>query len=52
MTVPLDTVTVLTTKGPLATKRIIAVNNGPPKIEEYGLPRVRRGVLRPILRDS
>src|SRR3954471_9755678 len=36
MMVPLDTVTGLTTKGPLATKRITAVSNGPPKIENYG----------------
>ena len=33
---PLDAFTVLTTKGPLATKRIIAVQDGPPKIENYG----------------
>src|SRR3954463_7451972 len=32
----LDTITVLTTKGPLATKRIVAVQGGPPKIENYG----------------
>jgi hypothetical protein len=31
-----DSVTVLTTQGPLATKRIIAVLHGPPKIEPYG----------------
>ena len=34
--VPLDAFTVLTTKGPLATKRIVAVQDGPPKIENYG----------------
>ena len=33
---PLDALTVLTTKGPLATKRITAVQDGPPKIESYG----------------
>src|SRR4051794_12358768 len=33
---PIDTFTVLTTKGPLATKRIVASPNGPPKIEDYG----------------
>ena len=33
---PLDALTVLTTKGPLATKRIIAVQDGEPKIESYG----------------
>src|SRR4051794_5814281 len=36
MTAPLDTLTVLTTKGPLATKRIVAGPTGPPKIEDYG----------------
>ena len=36
MAVPLDCLTVLTTKGPLATKRITAVQSGPPKIENYG----------------
>src|SRR4051812_24180778 len=36
MTAPLDCLTVLTTKGPLATKRIIASPNGPPIIEGYG----------------
>src|SRR4051794_4420621 len=33
---PPDSLTGLTTKRPLATKRIIAVQNGPPKIESYG----------------
>ena len=33
---PLDALTVLTTKGPLATKRIVAVQDGEPKIESYG----------------
>ena len=33
---PLDALTVLTTKGPLATKRITAVQDGEPKIESYG----------------
>jgi len=32
---PLDYVTILTSKGPLATKRITAVPGGPPKIEGY-----------------
>jgi hypothetical protein len=32
---PLDKITVLTTKGPLATKRITAVQGGPPTIENY-----------------
>ena len=36
MTAPLDSLTVLTTKGPLATKRITAVQGGSPKIENYG----------------
>ena len=34
---PLDSITVLTTKGRvLATKRITAIQGGPPKIENYG----------------
>ncbi len=33
---PVDYVTILTSKGPLATKRITAVPNGPPKVESYG----------------
>src|SRR4051812_6474218 len=36
MTAPLDNLTVLTTMGPLATKRIVAMQGGPPKIEPYG----------------
>src|SRR4051794_30903204 len=36
MTAPLDTLTILTTKGPLATKRITWISSGPPKIENYG----------------
>ena len=36
MTAPIDTLTVLTTKGPLATKRITAVPGRPPKVEPYG----------------
>ena len=36
----LDTITVLTTKGRvLATKRITAIQGGPPKIENYGTAR-------------
>src|SRR3954447_4677729 len=31
-----DHITILTSKGPLATKRITAVQGGPPKIEPYG----------------
>ncbi len=36
MSAPLDSFTILTTKGPLATKRVVAVPGGPPKIEGYG----------------
>jgi hypothetical protein len=36
MSAPFDTITILTTKGPLATKRITAVSHGPPKIAGYG----------------
>ena len=36
MAAPLDHLTVLTTKGPLATKRITVVQGGDPKIENYG----------------
>lgn len=36
MMAPRDFLTVLTTKGPLATKRITAVQGGSPKIENYG----------------
>src|SRR6478672_6271138 len=32
----IDAFTVLTTKGPLATKRIVARPSGPPTIENYG----------------
>jgi hypothetical protein len=33
---PVDYVTILTSKGPLASKRITAIPGGPPKVESYG----------------
>jgi hypothetical protein len=31
-----DTITVMTSLGPLATKTVRAIRNGPPKITGYG----------------